>query len=247
MQVTILGSGAAFPRAGAACAGLLVQTQTTSVWLDAGNGTFARLQEFMDYLDLDAVVLSHHHQDHIADMAPLLYALAYDESEPHQMNVWAPDDVRPILRHPLGHSKKMFDRVFDFHDIDGDQFEIGDLKFAPFKTVHPAPTYGFRVTNGSGPAFVYTADTAAFDDLADSCSDAGLLIADSCYTSNVSAPNGLHMWASEAGELARQADVDRLVITHVWGSCSIEQAVTEASEAWGQPCIHASECVTHTV
>ncbi len=41
----------------------------TTLWLDAGSGTLANLQRHVDIVDVDAVVLSHEHPDHWADLA----------------------------------------------------------------------------------------------------------------------------------------------------------------------------------
>ena len=244
MQITVLGTGAAFPRAGSACSGFLLRTDRATVWLDAGNGTFSRLQEHVGYRDVQAVILSHSHADHIADMIPLMYALAYDNDEPCCLRVLAPPDVRRTLRGQLHESsQEMFDRVFEFSDL-GDVFEVEDLRFAPFRTRHPVETYGVRVTDEYG-TFVYTSDTAMYDELPDDCRGADILLAEATYVRPVEAPPDIHMWADEAGQLAGKAEVRQMLLTHTWGSIAVEDAVREAAASWEGPVEAAGEGRTY--
>ena len=43
--------------------------------LDCGNGVFSKLRRHRDYIDIDAVVISHLHADHFLDLVPFAYAL----------------------------------------------------------------------------------------------------------------------------------------------------------------------------
>ncbi|MGG5833061.1 MBL fold metallo-hydrolase, partial [Bacillus pumilus] len=42
--------------------------------VDCGSGVLSKLQQYIDIEELDAVLLSHYHHDHIADIGPLQYA-----------------------------------------------------------------------------------------------------------------------------------------------------------------------------
>ena len=52
------------------------RTGDTSLLLDCGNGVFGKLRRFRDYIDVDAVVISHLHADHFLDLVP--YSLRAD-------------------------------------------------------------------------------------------------------------------------------------------------------------------------
>jgi ribonuclease BN (tRNA processing enzyme) len=247
MEITVLGCGAAFPRAGGACSGFLFSSGGTDVWVDAGNGTFSNLQKKISYRDIDALVITHGHADHIADVMPLMYALGFDpEREPTSVPVYAPFDIEPTLATPLGgKSREMFATVFKFHQITR-PFEVGPLTFHPFRTKHPAESFGVRVTD-DGRSVVYTSDTALFPDLWGECKDADLLIAEATYVDRIQTDPGVHMWAREAGRLAKEAGVKRLVLTHVWATIDPQDAVTEAAEAFGGPVEAAIEGASYTV
>ena len=77
MRVTVLGKSPSWQDAAGACSGYLAQEQGASVLLDCGNGVFSKLRRICDYVDVDAVVISHLHADHFLDLVPFSYALRY--------------------------------------------------------------------------------------------------------------------------------------------------------------------------
>ena len=74
--------------------------------VDCGNGVFSKLRPICDYVDIDAVVITHMHADHFLDLVPFSYALRY---APRQRPVLpltgsrdTPDPARPRLYLPAG-------------------------------------------------------------------------------------------------------------------------------------------------
>lgn len=245
MKIRVLGSGAAYPRPGGACSGFLLEDGETRVWLDAGNGTFARLTEHLPCAEVDAIVVSHSHGDHTADLLPMMYALGFD-TEVGGLPVHAPVDVPQRLGAGLGEgSMQVLSRVFDFRAIE-EPFEVGALRFEPFPTYHPVETYGFRVAAGGG-TLVYTADTAYYAGLVESCSGADVLLSEATFVRGDEAPDGLHLWAEEAGMVAAKGGAGRLVLTHIWGTSDPRTAVEEASTVYEGPVEAAVEGAVYEV
>ena len=58
MRLTVLGKSPSWQDAGGACSGYLIEEDGTAVLVDCGNGVFGKLRERIDYVDVDAVVLS---------------------------------------------------------------------------------------------------------------------------------------------------------------------------------------------
>src|SRR4029078_5906487 len=85
----------------------------TTILLDCGNGVFSKLRRYCDYVNVDAVLISHLHADHFLDLVPFSYALTY---APRQQSVpvdrWPGTDApaRPKLYAPRG-AKETFRRV----------------------------------------------------------------------------------------------------------------------------------------
>ena len=71
MRITVLGKSPAWQDAGGACSGYLVEADACAVLLDCGNGVFSKLRSHLEYLEVDAVVITHLHADHILDLVPV--------------------------------------------------------------------------------------------------------------------------------------------------------------------------------
>ena len=105
MRITVLGKSPAWQDADGACSGYLIEDGDTSLLLDCGNGVFSKLRKFRDYVDLDAVVISHMHADHFLDLVPYAYALTYaPRQQPVPVARWPGTDnpARPQLHVPAG-------------------------------------------------------------------------------------------------------------------------------------------------
>ena len=72
--MTVLGGCGAWPQAGQACSGFLVEQDGFRLLLDVGYATLPRLLELVDASAVDAVYVTHGHPDHCADLNPLLRA-----------------------------------------------------------------------------------------------------------------------------------------------------------------------------
>ena len=87
MKLTVLGKYGPYPAANGATSGYLLQSGNENVLIECGSGVLSRLQRFVALNDLSAIVLSHLHSDHMADMLILRYAL---QDAPKSLKVFAP-------------------------------------------------------------------------------------------------------------------------------------------------------------
>src|SRR5881296_3762158 len=72
MKMTVLGGCGAWPAAGQACSGYLVEHDGFRLLVDPGYATLPRLLEQLNADEVDAVFVSHGHPDHCVDLNPLL-------------------------------------------------------------------------------------------------------------------------------------------------------------------------------
>jgi ribonuclease BN (tRNA processing enzyme) len=230
VELVVLGASGSYgaPRGGA-CSGYLVRAGRARLWVDTGNGTLAELHRHLDPEDIDAVVVSHEHPDHCADLLGFQVLLKW-KARRSGMAVYAPAGVRERLAAVVDD----FEETFDWRTVDdGDRAEVGDARLRFARTDHPVPTLAVEVA-AEGRRLVYTADTgpkwsvAAFEPAAD------LVLSEASYQ-DASAGAPLHLTARQAGEAARAARARRLVITHVWPPLDPEVSVWEAAEGFGAP------------
>ena len=228
MELTVLGRHGPFPAPGGACSGYLLRAGQAALLLDLGPGTLSRLLAIAPQLDLDCVILSHLHSDHISDMFVLRYALRQFAERGLRpslpMPVIAPDEPKEEYR--LLTASGVFDLA---SSADGLQLRIRDARIRLNRVTHPVPTYAVSVEH-EGKRFVYTGDTGARADLAELCYGADLLLADANFLDEENpGPSAPHLSAGQAGQLAADAWVKRLLCTHIRGAlCDTDRLIAQA-------------------
>lgn len=236
-EVVVLGCSGTRPGPGRACSSYLFRTPEANVLVDCGYGSTCNLQRIMAPEDLDAVVISHEHPDHCVDLIGMYYALRFHEDGPLSLDVHAPPGVGEFLSQMLsGDSQSVFSDVCHFHDVEaGDRLTFGDLEMHFYASLHPVPTISVRATH-DGKVVTYSADSAGGSWLEEAARDADLFICEASWVGDPSGyPEGVHLTAGQAGDLARKAGAERLVLTHIWPQNDRERSRREASETYGAP------------
>jgi ribonuclease BN (tRNA processing enzyme) len=211
-RVTILGCSGSYAGPGEACSGYLIQSATTSVWVDCGSGTFANLQTHIGLHEVDAMVISHSHPDHCADL-PLVYNAGRYYLGLERIVVHATQAVRDFCD-PMVHLGVTSD-LFDWHiHTDGSEAQVGDMHFRFSRTDHPVETHAMRVTCGDR-SMIYTADTGPGWSLSALGSGADLLIGEGTMLNEQESMGIAHLSGRQLGCDAAAAGISRLVLTHV--------------------------------
>jgi ribonuclease BN (tRNA processing enzyme) len=264
VNVTILGKSPSWQDAGGACSGYLIETEETTLLLDCGNGVFAKLRERVDYVDVDAVVISHLHADHFLDLVPFAYALTYaPRQQPVPVDRWPGTDqpARPRLFAPKG-AKRTFRRVvgswgnedlienaFEIEEYEpGETIEIGDLRASFQEVPHFTPTFAVNLVsaNGSG-RLTYGADCRPGEELVRIARDTDLLLVEATLPRPERTGVRGHMTPAEAGDHARRAGAHRVVLTHISDELDERWAREEASRAFDGPVEVAREGDTYSL
>lgn len=237
LTVTVLGCSGTYAARGNACSGYLVRSATTTLWVDAGAGTLANIQDHVELGQIDAVVVSHEHPDHWLELPVLRNAFRYGFEREH-VPVYGTAATRDLL------AALLHDRVeptFDWNVIeDRSEVTIGDVAFRFARTDHPVETLAMRIEH-NGRVLAYTADTGpAFSLAALDRAAIGFDLAFCDATMSISEAAELgaaavHMSSEQAGAMAREAGVRRLVATHLWPGCDAGAQRAEASAAYGAP------------
>lgn len=223
MRATALGTSAAYPGAGNACTGWLIQQEDTNLLLDCGTGILANLQRAISLPQLTAVVISHMHADHFIDLIPLRYAFKYGmTSSQERPHIFLPPGGLQVLESvgsPLESSdtQTFFRSVFDVSEYDPSLvLSIGAFKVSFAPGTHYVPSWAIAVQGAK--RIVYTGDTGPNRAVTALAAGADILITEATYES-VSEENDHrrgHLTAVEAGVLAAEAKPSRVLITHLW-------------------------------
>ncbi len=239
-ELVVCGSAGTHPGPGRACSGYLLRTAGTRVMLDCGNGSTALMQQETAIEDLDAVVVSHRHHDHWADLIGVYYALRFHPDGQRSIDVYAPPGTREFVAQLLSDdAAAVFDEVCIFHDIAaGDALTIGDLALSFTHSEHVVPTVSVRAEH-DGEVLAYSSDSAGGPELIETARDADIFLCEASWVGDREDwPDGVHLTAGGAGEHARAAGVGRLLLTHLWPGNDREVARWEAADAFGDGPLH---------
>ncbi|WP_409304582.1 MBL fold metallo-hydrolase [Peribacillus sp. SCS-155] len=229
MKITVIGCWGGYPAKNEASSGYLLEYDDYRVLLDCGSGVLSQLQNHMKPDDLDAVVLTHYHADHIADIGVLQHAVLI------QRYLNGNQKTIPIYAHALDEAE--FDKL-TYKDItkgiaysDSQPLQIGPLTFTFMKTKHPVPCFAMRI-EAEGQAIVYTGDSAYMEEMSEFAKDANVLLCESNFYGDMDGSGAGHMTAREAGRVAEKANVQLLLLTHLPHYGDLSQLKQEAGEVY---------------
>jgi ribonuclease BN (tRNA processing enzyme) len=236
MRLHVLGSSGGYPVPDNPCSGYLLETGEARIWIDAGTGTMAAVQRILPLERIDALVVSHVHADHCADLFTLYVALRYRMEGALRKPLWAPREVWEIVPRfldPSGGGAMKLEEAFDFHPLeDGCEADVLGVRVRCARTAHPVETLALRA-EADGRVVAYSADTGPAADLTGLARGADLFVCEACYQdAAMGAP--VHLSARQAAGLARRAGVRELALTHVWPTLDPRVSLAEAREEAGE-------------
>ena len=253
----MLGKSPAWQDAGGACSGYLVVADGTCLLLDCGSGVFGKLRAVVDYAEVDAVVISHLHADHILDLVPFASGLIYaprhqpvpvaghpGTEEPPRPRLLAPPGAREVFRRLCaagGMREDHIERGFALEEYDPAQpVRVGPLEVGFQLVPHFLPTHAVSVS-GNGRRVVYSADSSPSEELCAFARDSDLLLIEATLPRpEREGPRG-HLTPEEAGEHGSRAGARRLVLTHMSDELDADWARREAERSFGGPVEIAAE------
>jgi ribonuclease BN (tRNA processing enzyme) len=248
MKLTVLGKSPAWTDAGGACSGYLIEGEDGRPFLvDCGNGVFGKLRLRRDYRDVEAVLISHLHADHLLDLVPFAYALTVGPAagEVRRPRLIAPTGADSFFRHLVGtwDSEDLIARAFAIEEYEpGSELDIAGIAINAHPVPHFGPTHAIGLTGKQG-RIVFGSDGRFSEQLIAAARGAEVLIAEATLAEPDPAPEQErgHMSAGETGELAERAGVGRLVLTHISDELDADRALADARSAFSGPVEIAAE------
>jgi ribonuclease BN (tRNA processing enzyme) len=214
MRLTVLGGCGAWPEAGQACSGFLVEHDGFRLVVDLGYATVPRLLERAAPGQVDAVFISHGHPDHCADLNPLLRARVLREDPAAALPVYAlPGALDAVMA--LDRPQTLAGAL-DLTELSpGGQLGIGPFRAQTYLLPHWVPNVGLRLAAGE-TVLAYTGDCGPSPLIAELARQADLLLAEASYVDLVPEDSRRDLSsASQAGMRAAQAGAGRLLLTHL--------------------------------
>lgn len=230
MKLTVLGNNGPYPKAGGACSGFLLDSGETKVVLDFGNGVLSRLQQYINIEEISAIILSHLHSDHISDIMILRYAadiMIMKGQMEKPIKVYAPGE--PVEEY----NRLKYKEALEIIKIDPEEkLFIGDLKISFKEMVHGYKNYAICIEKDL-KKFVYSGDTCLNDRIVDFARNADLFICEAgLLERDDKCIRAMHLTAKEAAQIAKEAGVKRLLLTHFLPGIKSQLYINEATSEY---------------
>lgn len=218
MEIIFLGTGVAIPQRGRVQSGVLVKMEEKPLLIDCGSGVLCRFPETsISHTNIDTVLLSHLHLDHVADLVCLLKANWLRGKT--EMKVYGPEGT-----------EEWFSRVVSAYEYLQDEVDVDIIELLPGKEftpegfdceisctagVHSVPTLAYRITAEDGE-FVYSGDTEPCRDIMDLAAEADLLIHECSFPPGIKVTN--HSTPSSLAEILEEYknEIGSICLTHFY-------------------------------
>ncbi len=229
MKLIVLGSGTGVPSLERNAPGYYLHALGQECLVDCGSGILLQLERAgKSYSRLHAVFVTHTHPDHIGDLVPLIHALKLipDFRREKPLHLFGPagfegfvhDQVLTVATRPKHFPVKV-------HEVAGD-FEFAGMRCLATPTVHSETlnsiAYRFQAQD---KVLVLSGDCDYDTNIVRHSSHADLLVLD-CSTPDALKHPG-HCSAGECGRIAAQAEVRRLLLTHLYPVVGVEDTRLE--------------------
>ena len=235
------------------CPGFLVEYKGNIILLDCGNG-ITRYLDLPKYLNNLTIIISHLHPDHYGDLLSIASTsfvfnrLGYLNE---RIKVYIPKGDKIKVTEDYKDtdgwraSKIVEKNLFDYDYLlnlekesylqfipykEEDKLLFDDLEISFKKNPHPIITYSIKLETND-IKLVYSSDTGyKYNCLEEFAKDANLLICESTFLKGQLKNSDNHLFAYEASKIAKNSNVDKLLLTHFWPNIDKQKYVDEAKE-----------------
>jgi ribonuclease BN (tRNA processing enzyme) len=163
-NLTLLGTGTCQIEFERRASSVLLELDGVYILFDCGHGTVQRLLEVgVQHNQVDHLVLSHFHPDHVSDLIPFLHAGAWSRQNPRSsdIHIYGPPGVRNLIDGLVSIFGIMAFQQSSYslvvHEVIDGYFGIGFQRFE-FLSLPPAKNHGLRFAY-NGKTYALTGDS----------------------------------------------------------------------------------------
>ena len=226
--LTILGSGSGMPQSERNCSGYLIEVDGQLTLLDCGSGVARAMQASgFSLTELDRVVISHTHPDHVVDL-PLLIQHCHLSKKTTPLDIFVPEEfvapLNQIIRamYVIPERFKFEVRIQGYSEgtIIEHPMQIKAIANSHFKSYptdiqrlglpNKLQAHSLKVGLGGSSVF-YSGDVGSFDDVAEVMGDSDLVILETSHVDLV-----------RVGEYIGAHSSVQFILTHITPGESIQ-------------------------
>ena len=248
MKLVVLGSGTSVPHPARASSAHWLETGGGTLLLDISAAAVHRMaQEKLDWVNLDAIWVSHFHLDHLGGLFPFLFGTKHapaTQARRKPLIIYAPRGLRKIFRAfdtagGYGLLKQPF--PVEIREVaPRASFDIlPDLRAETFSTPHTSESLAVKLIDRDNASLAFTSDTGYTDALASFGQGVSLFLMECSFFRDK--PVELHLELAEAMRLAERSGARRVMLAHLYPEWDGLDLVAEAKKFWSGETIEARD------
>ncbi len=234
-ELILLGSGTGIPSLKRGSPGLILISESSTVLIDSGSGTLRRMLEVgITYRDIDLLLYTHIHPDHISELVPILFACRYADL-PRQKDLIVLGG--PGFKDYFNQLKKLYWPWIEppsYHltikETQNKPFLFKDLKISSKPMAHMPESVGYRIEFKDGRSIVISGDTDYCKNIADLAFEVDLLVLECSFPDGKKVEG--HLTPSLAGRIGLESRCKRLLLTHLYPICDQFDILNQCGQAY---------------
>jgi len=221
-QVIIIGSGTGVPSLRRGSPGLVFLSDSSTVLIDSGSGTLRRMLEVgITYRDIDLLLYTHIHPDHVIDLVPILFASKYGEA-PRGKDLTClggPGFKRYFNKLEKTYGGWIESKAYrlSIKEVTSRSLRFQDLKIISKPMAHISESVGYRIELKNGKTIAVSGDTDYCENLIDLASGVDLLVLECSFPDEKKVEG--HLTPTLAGRIALESRCKKLLLTHLYPIC----------------------------
>ncbi len=221
MEITVVGSGTVVPRLSRRQSCVVVEAGGETLVFDLGSGAVrGMLHAGLDPFAVERIFFTHFHPDHTVDVVPLLFSIKYGakEARTRPLSITGPRPFESFWRSltdvwgefMLGDYPTRVEELP--HECDS-PIDLPGCRLSWAPAEHRPESIAYRLDSEAG-AFVYTGDTEYGESVIELARGAHTLLVECSFPDESPVPG--HLTPGGVARIASEADVGRVVLTHVY-------------------------------
>ena len=190
------------------------------------------LETVVTYRDVDLLLYTHIHPDHISDLVPILFACKYADLPREKEMVCIGG---PGFKHYFEKIKEVYGSWIDpqtykliIKEISSTPLFMRDVKVFAKPMAHLPESVGYRIEFNDGKSLVISGDTDYCKNIVDLASKADLLVLECSFPDEKKVEG--HLTPSLAGRIASESQCKRLLLTHLYPICDQYDILTQCRQ-----------------
>src|SRR5918998_3444626 len=249
MKITVVGSGTVVPRLERRQSCVVARAGGQTLVFDLGSGAVrGMLASSIDPFTVDRIFFTHFHPDHTVDVVPLLFAINHGAPEKRTRPLYL-SGPEPFLRFWGSVMEAWGEWMAGDHATLLSELpqrcqspiELAGCRLSWAPVEHRRESIAYRL-DAEGGAFVYTGDTEYSASVVELARDADTLLIECAFPDASPIPG--HMTPSGVANIASEAGVRRVVLTHIFPVTDLLDLETEVGNGFDGEVIVAEDGLT---